>query len=476
VPIRGSRQLQQYPDARERRTALAVVVAVTVVLYYQVSVGAASATRLLHDLDATLEDIAAAAAIASACGALGALVGGHVADRVGRTRLVIAGLGFSAALTLIAFPLCETTVAYGACLCVLVLVVAAALVATPALARDFSPQAKRATAMGLWTQGPVLGAFMVAFVAALTVDRLGTWQSQYVICGAISVAVWTLAFARLRELAPPLRARLVVDDFERQVIGDPGGALASADGGFRRAVDGRSLAAALGYCAASLLHLTVASFSVLLFTLTFGFSESGANGLATAYWVTSAVVMALAGVMSDRLAVRKPLVLVGAVSSLTGTITLIAALPPSRPDPVSMAAVMVLLAAGHGTFAVTWLAAYTETVEQREPGLVAHGLAVVGAAGALCSGAIFLVVPQVVGSVAGDDLGIGARAGDDVTEGWRTWLWICAAGNAVFVASISALRGRWRPAAARQDRLDRWHEVQRALARPSAPHVPDAVD
>ncbi len=40
------------------------------------------------------------------------------------------------------------------------------LVATPALIRDFSPQVGRATAMGFWTSGPVLGSLIVSAWAA----------------------------------------------------------------------------------------------------------------------------------------------------------------------------------------------------------------------------------------------------------------------------------------------------------------------
>jgi MFS family permease len=36
------------------------------------------------------------------------------------------------------------------------------LVATPALIRDFAPQVGRATAMGFWTIGPVLGSLTVS--------------------------------------------------------------------------------------------------------------------------------------------------------------------------------------------------------------------------------------------------------------------------------------------------------------------------
>ena len=47
------------------------------------------------------------------------------------------------------------------------------LVATPALIRDFSPQVGRATAMGFWTSGPVLGSLIVAVVGSATDPRRG---------------------------------------------------------------------------------------------------------------------------------------------------------------------------------------------------------------------------------------------------------------------------------------------------------------
>jgi MFS family permease len=42
------------------------------------------------------------------------------------------------------------------------------LVATPALVRDFSPQLGRASAMGFWTLGPVLGSFVATTVSAVS--------------------------------------------------------------------------------------------------------------------------------------------------------------------------------------------------------------------------------------------------------------------------------------------------------------------
>ena len=46
------------------------------------------------------------------------------------------------------------------------------LVATPALIRDFSPQVGRATAMGFWTSGPVIGSLIVSVVGSATIPAV----------------------------------------------------------------------------------------------------------------------------------------------------------------------------------------------------------------------------------------------------------------------------------------------------------------
>ena len=59
------------------------------------------------------------------------------------------------------------------------------LVATPALVRDFSPQLGRASAMGFWTLGPVLGSLVVAVVSSNTLNHLPAWQDQFIIAGIV---------------------------------------------------------------------------------------------------------------------------------------------------------------------------------------------------------------------------------------------------------------------------------------------------
>ena len=88
------------------------------------------------------------------------------------------------------------------------------LVATPALIRDFSPQVGRATAMGFWTSGPVLGSLIVAVVGSHTVPAVVTdtrfWTHEYHICGIVGLVVFVIALVGLRELSPQLRDQLMV--------------------------------------------------------------------------------------------------------------------------------------------------------------------------------------------------------------------------------------------------------------------------
>ncbi len=92
------------------------------------------------------------------------------------------------------------------------------LVATPALIRDFSPQLGRASAMGFWTLGPVVGSLVVTEVSSNTLDAHPDWQYQFRICGIVGVVVFVIAFFGLRELAPKLRDQLMVSLRDRALI------------------------------------------------------------------------------------------------------------------------------------------------------------------------------------------------------------------------------------------------------------------
>ncbi len=96
------------------------------------------------------------------------------------------------------------------------------LVATPALIRDFSPQVGRATAMGFWTSGPVIGSLIVSVVGTATIPAVINdprfWTHEYRICGIAGLIVFVIALVGLKELSPALRDQLMVSMQDRALI------------------------------------------------------------------------------------------------------------------------------------------------------------------------------------------------------------------------------------------------------------------
>src|SRR3984885_10468326 len=215
------RQLDTYPDTGRRVIYLAITVLATVTLYYELYVGASVSTLLLPALHMSFTFYVTTLAFGNLIGAFGSLLAG-LADRVGRTNLVVFGLLFTGVFTAFIIPAAPNKWAFTIEGFVVGLVEGVALVATPALIRDFSPQVGRASAMGFWTSGPVLGSLIVTAVATNTLPTVVTdpriWTHEYKICGAVGLIVFVIALLGLRELSPQLRDQLMVTLHDRMLI------------------------------------------------------------------------------------------------------------------------------------------------------------------------------------------------------------------------------------------------------------------
>ena len=245
------------------------------------------------------------------------------------------------------------------------------LVATPALIRDFSPQVGRATAMGFWTIGPVLGSLMVSLLTTLTLPLFGTWQSQFVICGVVCLVVFVLAVLFLRELAPGLRDQVMVNERDRVLIERRAAATAAAarsqslGAPFARLMRLDVIGSAFGVSVLLLFYYTSVAFGTIYLVTVQHLSVASANAVGNWAWGTNAVALVVAGVASDRLRVRKPFMLAGGIGALVFTVLwlLQASAHPSF-------ATLALLASGQSicvAFAyATCMASFTETVEAHD--------------------------------------------------------------------------------------------------------------
>src|SRR6201985_239214 len=211
------RQLDHYPETRNRIWYLAIVVIATIMLYYELYIGGAGFSNNIARLCITFPFYVYISVVGNAIGAFGSLLAG-LADRWGRANLVAYGLVITALLTLFGIPNATSKWEFAVIFAVIGLVEGVILVATPALVRDFSPQLGRASAMGFWTLGPVMGSLVVAIVSSNTVNHLGAWQDQYIITGIVGLVVAVIALFGLRELSPRLREQLIVSLHDRALI------------------------------------------------------------------------------------------------------------------------------------------------------------------------------------------------------------------------------------------------------------------
>jgi MFS family permease len=398
------RQLDSYPETRLRYMYLAITVLATITLYYELYVGASVSTLLLPALHMSFTFYVTALAFGNLLGAFGSLFAG-LADRVGRTNLVVFGLLFTGIFTAFIMPAATSRWPFTIESFVVGIVEGMALVATPALIRDFSPQVGRASAMGFWTSGPVLGSLIVAVVASNTVPavvhNVSFWTHEYKICGIVGLVVFVITFLGLRELSPRLRDQLMVTMHDRLLVEARAKGLdieAALRHPFRQLLKADVIVSALGVAVMLLTYYTAVAFGVIYLSTVFGESTKDANGLGNWNWGFNVLAVILVGVLSDKLRVRKPFMVVGGVLAAAMLIVFLEQ-AGHHPSYYTLAIILALLSFFTGIAYTPWMASFTETVEARNPALIATGLAIWGWIVRVVVFASFLIIPTIISSV-----------------------------------------------------------------------------
>jgi hypothetical protein len=145
-----------------------------------------------------------------------------------------------------------------------------------------------------------------------------------------------------------------------------------------------------------IIYYVAVGFFPVFFETVFGYSQSKANALGNYFWSFDAAGLLIVGVISDRLRVRKPFMVLGAVCAIV--FTTIFALKATHPE-TSYTTFKVLLSCIAVSLALSfapWMASFTETVERRNPALIATGLAVWGLMIRIVIAVSVFFVPKVV--------------------------------------------------------------------------------
>jgi MFS family permease len=395
------RSIDSYPDRAHRFFYLGIVVVTAVVIYYQFYVQAAVTPTIIRQFGMTFPFFVYLVVIGNLVGAVASLLTG-LADRWGRANLVIYGLLVTSLLVLFGLPNAPNLWLYAVFYSMLGFVEGVILVASAALVRDYSPQLGRGTAMGLWTMGPVLGSLTVAEVSTHTLNHLHAWQDQFIIAGITGLVVFAIAFVGLRDLTPGLRDQLMVNLRDRMLIEAKAEGIdveTTLEHPWRQMFRLNIVGPAFGIGLFLVVYYTLIAFLVFYMVMLFGYSEQRANSLGDWMWLFNAGALVVIGLMSDRLRVRKPLMVVGIAGSMAFTILFGLRADQPATGYYTFVWILSLLAVLLSFVFAPFMTAFTETVEKRNPALTATGLALWGWILRLCVAASLFILPYVVTSM-----------------------------------------------------------------------------
>ena len=394
------RTLDHYPPTRQRMTCLGIVVLATIVLYYQFYLGGAVATHIIAQYHMSFVYYVNISVIGYVLGAVASFLAG-VSDRYGRVNIVTGGLLVVGLLCLIGIPNVHSKLGFGILFVLIGFVEGIILVATPALIRDFSPQLGRASAMGFWTLGPVLGSLVVSIEVSNTSDKTA-WQDHYIAAGIVGVVIAIISALFLRELKPELRDQLMVSSRDRALIEARAKGIdveATLKHPFRQMYKPDIIGSAFAISVFLIIYYIAVGFFPAYFQTIFGFSQSQANALGNWNWAFNAGALLVIGFISDLVRVRKPFMIVGALSTILFTILFLSRATHPHTSYHTFVWLLIGLSVSLGVAYAPWMASFTETVERHNPALTATGLAVWGLIIRIVIAVSVFFVPHVVNTV-----------------------------------------------------------------------------
>lgn len=403
-------EIDEYPSAGRRTGYLAIAVLATIVLYYTYYTQTGVTPNILRYYHMSFSYYVAIVVISNLIGAFASLPASKT-DRLGRANVIIYGLLIVGLLVAVGVPNTHTELSFAVVICAIGLVEGAILVATPAMVRDFSPQLGRASAMGFWTVGPVAGSLLTSIVANHTLSHFVDWQSQFIISGLSSIGAFVVSLVFMKDLSARIRDQLMVSMRDRALVEARARGLSEEDVSHATAHPWRQIlkwdlvGSSFGIAVFLLIYYVAAAFFTIYYSVTFKnpggsyFSVAQVNGLNTWFWGVDIVALIVVGVLSDRLKVRKPFMLVGALGSIATLIVFLRFASNPYAGYYTLAATSSVIAIFLSMAYAPWMASYTETVESKNPALVGTGLALWGWILRLVVGISFIFLPVVINTV-----------------------------------------------------------------------------
>ncbi|MEU7939199.1 MFS transporter [Microbispora bryophytorum] len=416
------RELDEYPTGARRMKILTMAVLAVLIGSYEAQI-APVVPLLLKDLDMSLATYGAVSGAAAVAGALASALGGRLTDRIGRVRLLVPLMLLTAVccfgMTLVHSPR-DLLIARIA----LAFVDGVAMASTAPLVRDFSPRLGRAQAFGFWTWGPVGANFLAAAVAGWTLPIFDdSWRSQFVIMGCFSLVISIVIAFNIADLSPELRAQIQHTERKAADVVD----LTRPARVSSLFVRPNIWAHVVGISLWLVLYITLTLFGQTMLVGALGITTAEASTIMACFWSLNLITLIVAGRVSDRTQLRKPITLVGTVAAVVVTAYLAYILGGEGVSSGMLMIVGALLGGSLGVAYAPWMANYSEDAEDVDPrlqgtawglfGFLTKAIAVVG----------LLVIPHVVEATS-----------------WQTWLVVSLVCLALFAPAVFLFHGPWR--------------------------------
>lgn len=453
------RDLEAYPKGPTRYGLLLLVVAAGICLTSLGLVAGSVSPLLRADTGMTTQFYSYLLVAAAIVGAFAAYFS-SITDTIGRANLIVFGALIAGLIAYFGVPSATTRGEFAVWYCVMGFADGIALVGGAGLMRDFTPQTGRATAMGINTLGTGAGALLLSFIGGRVLsENPGDWRTMFHIAGAACIVAFVVLVFLLRELPAHLRGQVRVRLQDEQAIEaatssrDDAAIIAETEGAskWKQVLTPRILAAGATIMFYLVIYSTAAGYLLLYNVGVQGLSLSRAEDLGTMYWGVNCVALILVGILSDRLQVRKPIIMIGGVFAC---ISIGFVMTAHNASFTYLAVWMCLWSAGQAGGFAAWFAAVSEDAERINPAFVGTVFAVTGVFVRFSAVITGLGFPHVVSDVTSADQ-------------WRHWFIVCFVCMALVIPLAAyGLGGYYSPRKARADMLRRSEEIQRSMATP----------
>jgi OPA family glycerol-3-phosphate transporter-like MFS transporter len=225
--------------------------------------------------------------------------------------------------------------------------------------------------------------YLANFLAGVTLPIFHSWQSQMWIMGFLGIAMYIPIVLFLKDLSPELRMRIYQSEIAS--IEAEGGRLPNATELPSSARDAfasllkhfEPWLLVLSFTVSLSLYLAIQVFGPLMLTESFHYTPADAAAMCAYFWLGNMGALIVTGLVSDRLQMRKPIAVLGAILTSALLIWWIPTFGEALPRS-TMTIVATVLGCFLAIATVPWAAQYSETLEEISPALQATGWAFYG--------------------------------------------------------------------------------------------------